>query len=166
MQCKVNNEAGHMMRQSVGWMARAVMFLLLAPAAMLAAAQGTSGAAQGTDVRNAVFVSQNVPNLMVAGRAATVSVTFRNTGTAAWTAAQNYRLGSQNPPDSRIWGSQRIFLDKSDSVGPGQEKTFTFTVTPPATPGTYNFQWRMVQEEVEWFGESSPTAAVTVKASD
>jgi hypothetical protein len=51
-------------------------------------------------------------------------------------------------------------------VAPGQEKTFRFAVTPPVTPGTYNFQWRMVQEQVEWFGENSHNVAGTVKARD
>lgn len=135
-------------------------------AAVLAATQSASGTAQSTDVRNAVFVAQNVPSVMTVGQAAIVSLTFRNTGTATWTAEGNYRLGSQNPLDNQIWGSKRIFLDTVDGIGPGQEKTFRFAVTPPVTPGMYNFQWRMVQEEVEWFGEISPNIAVTVKARD
>jgi hypothetical protein len=36
--------------------------------------------------------------------------------------------------------------------GPGQNVTFNFNVTAPSTPGMYNFQWKMVQDFVEWFG--------------
>ncbi|MDO8682740.1 MAG: glycosyl hydrolase, partial [Armatimonadota bacterium] len=45
---------------------------------------------------------------------------------------------------------------------PGQQKTFTFIVTAPSTAGTYNFQWRMVQDGVQWFGDLTPNVAVTV----
>jgi len=55
-----------------------------------------------------------------------------------------------------------VALAPGDSVGPGQSKTFTWTVTAPSSPGTYNFQWRMVQEFVQWFGATTPNVAVTV----
>jgi hypothetical protein len=41
-------------------------------------------------------------------------------------------------------------------------KTFTFNVTAPISPGSYDFQWRMVQDAVEWFGEYTPNIAVLV----
>jgi hypothetical protein len=50
------------------------------------------------------------------------------------------------------------------SVASGSEVAFNFTVTAPATPGTYNCQWRMVQDFVEWFGDFTPNVAVTVNA--
>jgi hypothetical protein len=49
-------------------------------------------------------------------------------------------------------------------VFPGEERSFTWTVTPPATAGQYDFQWRMVQEGVQWFGATSPNVAVQVTA--
>jgi hypothetical protein len=112
--------------------------------------------------RDAAFVSQSVPRTMTAGKPVEVSVTFRNTGTATWAAKENYRLGSQNPQDNTIWGFGRV--DPASRVAPSQSNTFTFTVTPPTTPGTYNFQWQMLQDGVEWFGQTSTNVAVTVKA--
>lgn len=44
----------------------------------------------------------------------------------------------------------------------GQTKTFTFNVKAPANSGTYNFQWQMLKENVEWFGEKTPNIAVSV----
>jgi Ig-like domain from next to BRCA1 gene len=108
------------------------------------------------------YIAQSVPTTMVAGLAYAVSVTMRNTGTDTWTQAGAYRLGSQNPQDNGTWGLGRV--DVPTSVGPGQQVTFNFSVTAPATPGTYNFQWRMLQEGVTWFGDFTPNQIVTVNA--
>ncbi|UTY58797.1 NBR1-Ig-like domain-containing protein [Massilia sp. erpn] len=115
-------------------------------------------------VRNAAFVSQSVPALMLAGQTYPVSITLRNTGTTNWAHA-NYRLGSQNPADNGNWGLQRVGLNSnpSETILPGQQKTFNFSVKAPAAPGAYNFQWRLLQEGVEWFGATTPNVAVTVQ---
>jgi hypothetical protein len=39
---------------------------------------------------------------------------------------------------------------------------FRFSVTAPASPGSYQFQWRMVHEGVEWFGEFTPSSTIAV----
>jgi hypothetical protein len=112
----------------------------------------------------AQFVTQNVPSTMAAGQKYQVSVTMKNTGSTTWTAASNYRLGSQNPQDNKVWrgSSNRVNLGSSDSIAPGQEKRFDFTVTAPSAPGTYNFQWKMLRESVEWFGDFSSDFTVQV----
>ncbi len=111
---------------------------------------------------NATFVGQSVPAVMIAGQSYTVSVTMRNSGATTWTAGQSYGLGAQNPHDNFTWGMNRVALGSVDAIGPGQQKTFTWTVTAPALAGTRNFQWRMVQDGVAWFGQSSPSAQVSV----
>ena len=112
----------------------------------------------------AVFVSQSVPATMTAGQTYTLSVTMRNRGSTTWTAAGNYRLGSQDPQDNHIWNGGRVGLSSAEYVEPIDQdtKTFTFTVMAPATPGVYDFQWRMLQEYVEWFGEYTPDVRVNV----
>ena len=97
---------------------------------------------------------------MTAGQTYTVSLTMRNNGSNTWTAATLYRLGSRNPTDNWTWGPARVALPAS--VSPGAQVTFTFNVTAPSTPGTYNFQWSMVQDGVQWFGELPPNLAVSV----
>jgi hypothetical protein len=109
---------------------------------------------------DAVFVTQNVPALMNAGQQYQVSVTMRNTGSNTWTVA-GYRLGAQNPNDNMNWGASRVAL--SSDVAPGQDAVVTWTVTAPATPGSYNFQWRMLNLGVEWFGERSANVVVAVQ---
>jgi hypothetical protein len=115
----------------------------------------------GTGIANdAVFLGQTVPAVMNAGEQYQVSVTMRNTGTNTWTAA-GYRLGAQNPHDNKNWGASRIAV--SGSVAPGQDAVVTWTVTAPSSPGTYNFQWRMLNLGVEWFGERSANVVISVQ---
>jgi hypothetical protein len=106
------------------------------------------------------FVSQSVPALMVVGRKYKVSVTMQNTGNTTWTSAGQYNLGSQGPRDNVTWGLHRTPL--SGTVPPGAQTTFLFTVTAPASPGNYVFQWGTVQDGKEWFGD--PTPPVSVRA--
>ncbi|MCV9385267.1 NBR1-Ig-like domain-containing protein [Reichenbachiella ulvae] len=110
----------------------------------------------------ASFVSQSIPSAMTPGDTVTVSVTMQNDGTSTWTEADLYKLGSQNPQDNNTWGLQRVHLDPSDQIAPGQSKIFTFDVIAPSNPGVYNFQWKMVQDNVEWFGPSSDNVTITV----
>jgi RHS repeat-associated protein len=117
-----------------------------------------------TPANNATFVSQTVPTTMSAGQQYNVSVTMHNSGAKTWTAADQYRLGAQNPQDNKTWGFSRINLPAS-SVAPGQSATFNFTVTAPSTPGTYNLQLRMLQEWIEWFGAYTPNLVVNVAAA-
>lgn len=110
---------------------------------------------------DAQFIEQNIPAAMVAGQTYSVSVTMKNSGTSAWTTAAGYRLGSQNPQDNGTWGTGRIDLASGESVAAGQNKVFTFSVVAPSA-GSYNFQWRMVQDGVEWFGGFSTNVSVLV----
>jgi hypothetical protein len=118
------------------------------------------GSAGGTN--NASFVSQSVSTSMTTGQSVSVSVTMQNTGTTTW-AAGTYKLGSQNPADNTTWGLNRVNL--ASSVAPGGQATFNFTVVAPSTAGTYNFQWRMLQDGVGSFGATSTNVAVNVTQS-
>ncbi|SFG28416.1 RHS repeat-associated core domain-containing protein [Duganella sp. CF458] len=109
---------------------------------------------------NAQYLAQAVPTVMEAGQSYAVSVTMQNNGTSSWTAAAGYNLGSQNPQDNAQWGFGRVA--PTVAVAPGQQHTFNFTVKAPASVGTYNFQWRMLREGVEWFGATAPNVAVSV----
>jgi hypothetical protein len=115
------------------------------------------------DYNNTKFVSQSVPNTMEAGNIYEVSVTMENTGINTWTEIDNYRLGSQNPQDNFNWGTNRIYLSPEDSIVPGNTKTFTFDAVAPSEPGIYNFQWQMVEEGKEWFGELTDNIPISVQ---
>ncbi len=89
---------------------------------------------------------------------------MQNTGNVPWDATDGYRLGSENPHDNTTWGG-RVILSAADSIAPQGFKDFVASLAAPATPGTYNFQWRMVQEQVEWFGMMTPNVTVTVNSA-
>jgi hypothetical protein len=109
----------------------------------------------------ASFVSQTTPAFMFAGQNYPVSITMNNSGSNTWTAANNYKLGSQAPQDNQYWGTTRVNLPAS--VAPGANATFAFTANAPSTTGKYNFQWMMVQDGgVGFFGTLSQPIAMTV----
>src|SRR3990170_34696 len=122
-------------------------------------------AASAQAANDAELVSQSVPLALQPNERAVVAITMSNTGPTTWTAADGYKLGTQNPQDNILWtGGTRIYLPDGVSVAPGETYTFEFPITAPSTPGYYNFRWRMVHEGVEWFGDYTPNVAIAVEA--
>jgi hypothetical protein len=118
-------------------------------------------ASEGLEINNSYFISQSgIPSTMAFGQTATVTVTVKNTGTTTWNST--YWLGSENPMDNMHWGLNKVSLDSTDSIAPNDSKVFTFTITAPSTAGTYNFQWKMFQADVEWFGDVSTNVLISV----
>jgi RHS repeat-associated protein len=109
---------------------------------------------------SAGYLSQSIPSQMVAGQVYRISIAMTNTGTSLWEPGL-YLLGGLN--DDTTW-KQRVALP--NGVPPGQSITFYFDVTAPAQPGTYSARWRMVQEQVEWFGGTTPATIINVVSSD
>jgi predicted acylesterase/phospholipase RssA len=111
-------------------------------------------------LNDARFIQQSLPvGPPAPGSTVAVSVTMRNTGTTTWQAQEGYALGSQSPQDNANWGLNRAPLP--GPVPPAALATFSFSATVPPPPSAV-FQWRMVQDGVEWFGESTPEAAVQI----
>jgi hypothetical protein len=100
---------------------------------------------------------------MTAGQSYTVYVTMRNAGAATWLPGAGYKLGAQNPQDTFIWGVNRVSLP--GPVAPANDVTFAFNVTAPAAAGAYNFQWRMLQDGVGYFGPLSPNISITISGA-
>jgi hypothetical protein len=100
---------------------------------------------------NARLLGESIPTTMIPGFRYNVQITMRNTGTTTWTKAQNYYLGAVG--DSDPFAPGRIALADGDSIGPGQDRTFSMTMTAPGA-GVYTTDWRMLRENVEWFGEA------------
>ncbi|MEV6415081.1 C1 family peptidase [Kribbella sp. NPDC051718] len=109
--------------------------------------------------RDAVFLSQAAPATLIVNEQRNVEVTMRNVGLGTWVPG-SYRLGSQQPQDNTIWGLGRVEL--AAPVASGEETTFRFQITAPATPGRAYFRWQMLEEGVQWFGEQSVPIAVDV----
>ena len=76
--------------------------------------------------------------------------------------------------NSRVMGlvhNRLIFLlthriELPHPVATNQNVTFSFNVTSPITSGLYNFQWRMVQEGVDWFGARTDNQPIAVGAQE
>ena len=63
-----------------------------------------------------------------------------------------------------LWtGSARRALPST--TAPGSNAVFSFNVTAPSSPGTYNFQWKMLEGPSYWFGAQSTNVAVNVTPS-
>ncbi|GDY20392.1 hypothetical protein LBMAG56_17370 [Verrucomicrobiota bacterium] len=116
--------------------------------------------APATNTNNAQFVSQTVLSPVKKGSNFFVTLKFKNTGTTTWRPETSHRLGSRNPTDNTTWGFARVQL--GTAIAPGATATFFFQVKAPATAGTYNMQWQMLQDGVDWFGDRSTNVAVTV----
>lgn len=110
----------------------------------------------------ATFVSQAVPGSMIAGQAYYVTVTYNNIGGTTWKESYGHRLVSQNPQNNTTWGLNRLRLLGSATVLPTQNGVFQGTVIAPEAAGTYNFQWRTLQESIAQFGPFSPNLAIPV----
>jgi RHS repeat-associated protein len=108
-----------------------------------------------------VLYEQSVPTTMEAGRSYPVTLKFVNSGNTTWSSATGYALGSWNPENNFRWGVARAQL-KQDA-GPTSPGIFEFTVTAPKLPGTYAFQWRLLEENVEWFGRESDELLINVQ---
>lgn len=114
------------------------------------------------DVSNSVFMSQEVPSTLDPGQSTTVKLTMRNMGNLSWTKEKNIVLGSINPDENVTWDINKVVLTESDEISFFGSKTFTFEIKAPLTPGTYNFQWRMFEEGLEFFGASSKNVVISV----
>ena len=98
-------------------------------------------------------VSASFPSSVGVGQGFSATIVMKNTGGTSWTSAGNYNLGSQNPQDNTRWGLGRV--GTTGTISPNQNSTYTFNCTAPTTAGSYAFDWKMVQDGVEWFGATS-----------
>lgn len=101
--------------------------------------------------KEASIIAHTIPSTMKTGVTYPVSVTVRNEGTEGWTKEQMYRLGSWN---YNAFAEGRQYLPDNQKISPNETITFYFNMTAPSVAGTYVSEWRMLQENVVWFGEA------------
>ncbi len=122
---------------------------------------------------NAQCVSVSAPSSVVAGQTFNSTITVKNIGTSTWQHPSSGGVGLYGLLDlpwssSNPWGQTwENAIPAGTTVTPGSNYTFSnFPITAPGTPGTYNFDWQMVDNGVAWFPGSYPTAlchqAITV----
>jgi Ig-like domain from next to BRCA1 gene len=60
----------------------------------------------------------------------------------------------QTPSSVGVTNQNRVSVP--GDVDPGQNATFTLSITAPADPGSYDFGWRMRAARGKWFGAATP----------
>ena len=124
---------------------------------------------------HSAFVDQSAYPTLAAGTSTTVSVRFRNTGTATWqqgvTGKQaNLGLNGDTTAFAALgmndgWLSpNRLATTAEVSVAPGAVGTFNFRVRAPAAPGVYRLPLRPVIDGVTWMEDQGVFLVVTSDA--
>jgi hypothetical protein len=90
-----------------------------------------------------------------------IEITMRNTGSETWSYGKHIKLGAI----FRNWSTNRIYITPSTVTvatcnQTGSTYTFKFHITAPPGPGTYSFQYRLLDEDTaQWFGGYAPGPA-------
>jgi hypothetical protein len=114
-----------------------------------------------SQVDNARFITQSVPDRMAPGQTYNLIVTFENNGTTYWSPG-NYRLRIPSAGDgtiSSVWSTNEMDLVKT--IEPGNTASFEVKVTAPSTEGVYPFSAQLIHGSYS-FGESSKPLDITV----
>jgi len=114
------------------------------------------------------------PASVRAGSTFSVSATFLNDGITTWHKG-SFHLNSETDSDD-LWGSDSFDIP-ADAV-PGDEVTITLTLTAPKkvsagercatapTGSQCDFSWRMNEQSVEFFGDATPVATITIQGAN
>lgn len=118
-------------------------------------------AVQGPPLSSA-YISDNIPTTMESGKTYDVSITFKNTGSETWTAAQNFKLGLDYVSETyQQFGLEgRAYIENNTSVKPDESFTFKLKMKAPHVGGDYTLNFKMLKEGQSWFG---PTQNKTIK---
>lgn len=94
-----------------------------------------------------------IPDRVSRGKSFSASVAVRNIGIQNWKgiSLNPYKLGSQDPENTKRWGVNRVLV--KGYIPPGETSVFSFKAKSPAVPGAYSFSWQMIQGTNGWFGE-------------
>ena len=138
--------------------------------------------ATGLPGAHAAFYGQSGYPVLCAGGTSVATVAFLNSGSQGWYG--NAYLGTWGPEPGQDKASalggdgslgtpptgwprtNRIAVQPSSYVGPGQVAWFQFTVQAPATPGIYRLGLRPLLEGQQWLEDYGVFWYVTVKADD
>ncbi|MBY0014697.1 NBR1-Ig-like domain-containing protein [Paenibacillus typhae] len=110
---------------------------------------------------SATIISENIPAVMAKGYLYPVTITVRNDGGDTW--SHLHRLGGVG--DSDPFANTRQLIPDGQSVPPGKIQTFSFMMQAPDAVGSYVTDWRMVHENVSWFGQTLTKSVQVVEAN-
>jgi len=127
---------------------------------------GTDASAEASDDEGTVdgdgaeILVASLPSTLACGDTFTAEIMVRNTGTSTWSRTGGYALGAVDDLDP-LSAIGRIELPEMVEVEPGEAHGFAFELTAPADAGVVTTDWRMVHENVAWFGDTA-TSDVTI----
>ena len=119
------------------------------------------------------FVSQSAYPQVAKGGTATLMITLKNTGGIAWYNFGEHptRLGTSHDTDRASalattgnWLSPNRIGMTEDTVNPGENGTFTFTITAPNADATYREYFQPVIEGYQWMKDIGIYLDITVGA--
>jgi len=121
--------------------------------------------------RDSICSSSTIPATMLPGETRAVSMAFFNSGTVAWTngipsdPSGDFDVSQWPwPPSNPSMLPQQFASLPAGTVWPGGTATYNFDITAPVAPGVYVGAYRMLEQNVEWFGQACGQS-VTVGAA-
>jgi hypothetical protein len=108
---------------------------------------------------------EGVPPVVFAGARHRLQATVRNTGSVVIDPVgpnlYAYRLGVRARTGPAVWPEDRI--DLPTPLQPGEAVALPALLTAPCQGGSYEIEWRLILEMVEWCGAPSVPAVVRVE---
>lgn len=108
------------------------------------------------------FIGQTVPEQLVTQTQQSIEVVLKNVGTEPWKAESGILLAIGEAGNGKSWGVDKVELAADEVVGPGATKSFAFTISAPAEPGTYHLSWQLMREGKAIPGIHSPVSTIRV----
>lgn len=116
---------------------------------------GTGAFINPPPINKAALIGHTLPARIPAGESRLVGITLQNLGNTTWSAANLYALGvTADACGAANGGINRVPPTGGESVAPGLLHQFVVEIKAPAAPGACSLQFRMVQEFVEFFGDT------------
>ena len=118
---------------------------------------------------HSAWAGQSANPTLAPGQAATLVVALRNTGYRGWYAGspgQQANLGTSSPLDAtrpELGVGNRLAIQSTSYVGPGQTGWFQFDIHAPSTPGTYRLDVRGVIDGATWLEDPGVYWTITVR---
>ena len=117
--------------------------------------------------KGSLILWHDIPTNMIIGETNHCSVYVRNTGFDLWTSTNvlnipnSYYFGQTEFTGEKMFGQGRYSFDNLENeadlylgIFKGRPVKFDVEIIAPYESGIYDTHWRMVQENVEWFGET------------
>lgn len=122
-----------------------------------------SGVCYSNDINHASFITQTVPDKLISGEKAKVSISFKNSSGKEWANPKEFKLKDITQTGNASWGADEIKPTSGDAILQGGFINYEFEVTAPTKPGIYQFQWQLADSKGGLFGDKSRAVLINVE---